>query len=280
MSTSNATRTMNQAIIGATVRAVAGQNADPRVLLPTAKRESAFAHRVDAKHPADVEGAKRVFARVKDTTYKNNRWRNRPELWATSRGLFQLMVPYHVTKLGADWAPTVLWHPIAATFAAARLVNRLVASGAKNMCQVRSGWAGGTKFIANDPDFERRCQSLQNRLKSMGYPTDLAFRPIEQFGLAPFGTGPKSNDNAVINALSAKWGIPGIGHKGDQTLNYPENYGPGPNVPDIAETPDIPKKPETPKTPQTPHSGKKMNYAALALIGLGGGLLMGWIIDG
>lgn len=270
----SATREANRRIILRTVAEIAGPTADGRVLLPTAKRESNFNHRVDAKHSADVDGATQVFNRLRDTTYKVNLWRDRPELWQTSRGLFQLMVPYHVTKLGADWAPTVLWHPVAATIAAARLINRLAAAGAKNMCEVRSGWAGGPGYWTRDPTFAERCASLRNRLQAMGLPVELADRPISSFGLAPFGTGPKGSDNAVINALSAKFGIPGIGARGDKTLSYPEDYA-GAQVPDTTPqtTPSKPKETpkQTPHTPQTPtkpkfRAGNVAMFSAIAVL--------------
>lgn len=286
MSTTSKTREMNRRIIVETVRRIAGGSADARALLPTAKRESNFAHRVDAKHEADIKGATKVFERLKDTTYKNNPWRNSPALWQTSRGLFQMMVPYHVTKFGEDWAPTVLWHPVAATIAAARIFNRLAAAGAKNMCEIRSGWAGGPGYWNRDPKFDKRCASLRSRLESMGLPVSLADKPVAEFGLQPFGRYPKANDNAVINAISKELGIPGIGNKGSATLNYPENYDtvwPDTSTPQTTPHTTPGQTPsETPSTPggetqTTPQDGgiSGGTLAVLGALGLIGGAIVG-----
>ena len=223
--TTKVNREVNLRVIAETVREFAGPNADPRGLMTIAKRESGLNHHVDARLSEDVNGAKRAWARHKDSTYKNSPYRGNPELFFTSRGLYQLMVPYHLLRIGPNMDPRILWNPIWATIAAARNWNTIVRKyGVGNLCQMRSAWALGGSRWRKDKDFARRCASVKNRVASMGFPADVATKSIQSFGLRGFGEGPQASDLAKVKAIAARTltrtGIP------------PKEWGPSAQTPE------------------------------------------------
>lgn len=267
MTVTNATRIRNRDVIVRTLRYVA-PDSDPRALLPSAQRESNFVHKIDATHPADVEGAKKAFERNKDGLFKNNPWVAVPSLWATSRGMFQFMPANHLHRFDPNADPRVLWHPVVNTIVAARLFNKHVQAGAKNLCDVRSGWAGGTKYWEKDPKYAERCKSLKNRLVSMGFPESLATVPTSYFKLDAFGTGPQKWDRDLVAHISRQMGLSDM----VPAASIPENWtkpvevpGEPPVLPDPKK--DTPTQPTKPNEPTKPASGIG-NIAQIAVGGL------------
>lgn len=200
------TRDLNRRIIKETIEYVS-PGADASPLLAFALRESNFNHRVDSKNQADIEAGKRAFDRNLARSYSQNRWRNEPGLWHTSRGLFQFVVANHLLRWDRNADPRVLWHPVVSTIVAARLWNRMVQQGASTVCDMRSGWAGGPGYWRKDPNYQQRCESLRARLVRMGFDPSLADRDAKSFGYEVFGTGPQPWDAAVVAQVSGVNGI-------------------------------------------------------------------------
>lgn len=241
------TKRANLRAIGETVNWFA-PGGDWRGLHSIAARESALNHTVAARSEADRKGARRAWdRRMREELESHGNPYTGPEYqheepggWFNSYGLFQLMAPYHVPKW--DWRapPSVLLHPVIATVAAARLWNRGVRAGAKNLCELRSFWKYGR--MGADPDPEKRCRSVQANLRKLGYSPTLALVPIEQFGLGGFGTGPQSDDQEKVQDVVGVLGLP-------PDLSIPEEWTPrDPEIPG----PSDPVEPVDPLDPIEP----------------------------
>lgn len=190
---------------------------DWRGLHVFATRESAMNHNAVAQHPSDAAGAERAWkARMRDKYIANgnpyvttDRMHSNAGGWWNSFGLYQMMAPYHVQRWSWQSPPSILFHPVIATVIAARLWNRGVQLGARNLCDLRSFWKYGR--LGNDPDYDKRCASLRERLGRMGYPQSLATKPLASFGLASFGRAPTSGQAEMARDVSDVLGLPSSG---------------------------------------------------------------------
>ena len=206
---------------------------DWRGLYLFAMRESGMNHYAVAQHPADAKGAERAWkARMRDKYIAHgnpyvtsDRMHSGEGGWWNSYGLYQLMAPYHVQRWSWTASPSVLFHPVIATVIAARLWNRGVQLGARNLCDLRSFWKYGR--LGADPDYDKRCASLRARLGRMGHPQSLADKPLTAFGLRAFGSGPAAGTGEMVRDVADMVGLPstgaapmewGNGHEGDATI--------------------------------------------------------------
>ncbi len=240
-----ATRDANRRAIKETVNWFS-PGGDFRGLHVIATRESNLNHYVSAKSQLDRKGArrawdKRMHARLRDhgNPYLGPEYQHEEQGgWWNSYGLFQLMAPYHVPGWSWTAPPAVLLHPIISTVVAARLWNRGVRAGAKNLCELRSFWKYGKLGV--DPTPEARCANTRQRIVRMGYPASLADKPLRSFGLQGFGTGPTSGQNESFRDVANLLGLPASGAIGPE-------WSPG-------GTPDLPPPPPPPP-PVTPATG-------------------------
>lgn len=218
-----------------------------------AVRESGLNHYVPSRHPADRNGAIKAFARNRQKfADAGNPWVSDPELWYKSLGLFQHMIPNHLQRWDAAAHPNVLRHPVVATVVAARLWNRAVQLGAKNLCDLRSLWARG--HLGGDPSYAKRCASTRNRLKTLGYPDDTADRSLEGFGLQGFGRAPTGDQLAKFQRVAESLGLP------TDPAAAPEHWSLS------GDSPTTPAPGRPPGRPEIPSGADPL----VAAVGLGG----------
>jgi hypothetical protein len=183
-----------------------------------------------------------------------------PGGWFNSHGLYQLMAPYHVPKW--DWRapPSVLLNPVISTVIGGRLWNRAAAAGARNLCDVRTFWKFGR--LVDDDAAARRCDDTMARLESLGYPGDLALRPLEAWGLEGFGTGPEPDDAERLADALDELGLPADGSIGQEWAagELPDDELPDELPDDIDPIPDA---------GETTPPGIEAPPGALALVALG-----------
>lgn len=204
------TKQMNAEAIEKTVAEWTDGRGRTEWFMPTAKRESAFNHRAigdtkDSLGPAAFRKKQRSLKKW------GNPWADRPELWGGSYGLFQLMAPYQVEKWSKRAHPYVLFHPVVATVVASRLFNKAVKLGARNLVDVRMVWGFGPKGLKipkTDERYLKRVSSTKKRLRSMGYPEELAMAPTANWGLEAFGTGEQPDQLEKFVAISEAMGMP------------------------------------------------------------------------
>lgn len=216
MTVSRQTRLCNSAAIAVTLKAWA-PGSDPRALQTMSWRESRWSHKAEG----DKAAAARAFVKNRHK-WVANPWVDQPALWAASRGLFQLMVPYHLQRWSRTAHPYALFHPVISTVAAARLWNRAQQMGAKNMADVRIVWAyGRLRFKPGDPEYDKRVATTRARLGKLGFPESLLYKPIADFGLAPFGRGPQPDQDAKLAQIAGAIGLPRTAPPAERV---PENW--------------------------------------------------------
>lgn len=248
---SSQTKRANLRAIGETVNWFS-PGGDWRGLHAIATRESNLNHAVAARSQADRKGARKAWDKRMRSELESHGnpfigpeyQHEEPGGWFNSFGLFQLMAPYHVAKWGWRAPPSVLLHPVIATVAAARLWNRGVRAGAKNLCELRSFWKYGRMGV--DPTPEKRCRDTQENLRALGYSPTLALKPLREFGLEGFGTAPQSNDAERFADVVDVLGLPRDG-------SMPDEWTPrDPTIPDVAVGPTLPILPIDPIEPIEP----------------------------
>lgn len=212
------TKDINIRAIVATCSAV-NPESDASGLLCIADSESRLQHKVDSTHEADRIGAIKCYERNKATIYRTNPWVNQAELWLVSRGMFQHMVANHLFRWDSNADPRSLWHPVIATFVAARLWNRHVEDGASTLYELFSGWAGGKRFWERDSDIAARTGRLKNAASRLGFSQDIVSRHPASFGLSGFGTEASPWDKGVLASVSESIGIPSV-----QPVNLPRDW--------------------------------------------------------
>ncbi len=249
---------------------------DWRGLHAIAARESGLNHAVAARSELDRKGARRAWdKRMRAALEEQGNPYLGPEYqhedaggWFNSHGLYQLMAPYHVPKWSWQASPFILNNPVIATVIAARLWNRGIKAGARNLCELRSYWKYGRMGV--DPEPEKRCQSVQRNLQKLGYSPTLAFKPLSEFGLGGFGTHPQPDDEERLADALNVLGLPPDG-------SMPMEWTPrDPNIPGEippAELPD-PLDPTPPPTTVPPSSSSSEGAGSALLIGLGLYLLL------
>lgn len=175
---------------------------DPRILISIAQRESGF----NPTAAGDIASATGVWKDVKaQFVAHKNPYVADDAAFGASRGLYQLMVPYHLQKWSWTANPLALNHPVIATIVAGRLVNTIRGMGGKNAVDVRMVWKhgpSGLKIAKDDPRYiDRRDREIE-RMKGLGFPEGLALAPLNPAAWAPFGLREESqqNDRALMIA--------------------------------------------------------------------------------
>lgn len=219
MKLSGAKLRMAHAIID-TVRNWTGGQGDARPLISIADRESAF----NPKAEGDMGVAAKVWEREKPRFERlGNPWTHLDHDWSASRGLYQLMVPYHLPKWDEHAHPLVLENPVVATIVAARLFNTAHRMGAKTPVDVRMVWAfggDGLRIDHTDSRYVTRLKMETERMEKLGFPGSLATEPLVNLKLKAFGTDHQNGQEAKANALSEVLGFgPIIGQ--DDTVDPP-----------------------------------------------------------
>lgn len=224
MNLSGAKMRMAHTIID-TVRNWTGGQGDARPLISIADRESAF----NPKAEGDMGVAAKVWEREKPRFERaGNPWTHLDREWSASRGLYQLMVPYHMPKWNEQAHPLVFENPIVATIVAARLINTAHRMGAKTPVDVRMIWAfggDGLRIAHTDPRYVSRLKLETERMTKLGFSPSLATEPISNLRLQAFGTEHQEGQEAKANALSEVLGFgPIVGQ--DETIEPPTSRSP------------------------------------------------------
>lgn len=195
-------------MIAVTVAEWTNGAADWRILGSIAQRESNFVPTATG----DVAIAKTVWERLKPTfVEKRNPYTNLDADFSASRGLYQMMVPYHLPKWSWRAHPLALNHPVVATVMAGRLVHAILKAGARNAVDVRMVWAYGTDGLQiprTDERYISRLESEENRMQKLGWPRELATSPLQAYNWRAFGLGEERGQDAKALALAQQLGLP------------------------------------------------------------------------
>lgn len=185
-------------------------NADP--LISFAMRESGLTPTA-VGDVANGEAAKSWKRNKAKFVKAGNPWANKDSLWEASLGLYQHMPSNWINFWDLLADPRVFFDPIISTIVAARMWNRAVQLGAKNVIDVRMYWAFGPQGLKrpkDGPQYQSRIASERARWKKLGLVGDPATIDAKSFRLDAFGTGPQPNQVARVNALRGGTGIPEI----------------------------------------------------------------------
>lgn len=215
--TTKTTRASNKIAIEHTCE-IWSPGSDPRGLIEIAWRESKWSHKAEGDNVIALQ----AFDRQREKLEKvGNPWVGDRSLWGASRGLFQAMAVYNVARWDPVSHPWAFFHPVVATAAAARLWNRGIAAGCKNMNDLRILWGyGSLKFKPGDSEYDRRVADTKDRLRRLGYPENLAEKPLLEFGLVGFGDGPQIKSGSesedfddqydFLSGISVNLGLPTV----------------------------------------------------------------------
>jgi hypothetical protein len=185
-------------------------NADP--LISFAMRESGLTPTAvgDVENGEAAKSWKRNKAKFVKAA---NPWAHQDSLWEASLGLYQHMPSNWINFWDLRADPRVFFDPIVSTIVAARMWNRAVSLGAKNVIDVRMYWAFGPQGLKrpkDGPQYQSRIASERSRWKKLGLSGDPATVSAASFRLGAFGTGPQADQNARVAALREGTGIPEI----------------------------------------------------------------------
>lgn len=178
------------------------KGAEYRPLLAIATRESGLNYMVEHRLPADASGARKVWERLKGTTYAENPFRGDASLWTVGRGPFGMMTPYYVARWSRTASPLLLHHPYVSSVVAWRTVASMVRSGARNWTEVNEGWASGRPRNASE-GAKGRAERFRERLERAG----VGFLADRAPPASPWGReGDQDGQGAAVLELSREGG--------------------------------------------------------------------------